>query len=123
MPVVRIEPGGVEANLLPGEAILAGLNRCGITVRKIGCRRGGCGICKTDLVSGTVTYERVVAESVLSTEEREQGKCLTCRAVPEGDVTVHLSDDDDVRTQPLGLLRYLNLPTSSQPAAPLQRSN
>jgi CDP-4-dehydro-6-deoxyglucose reductase len=115
MPTVRIEPQGWEAHLREGEAILAGLNRCGYTVRQIGCRRGGCGICKLELVAGEVTYEKVVADDVLSSDEKAAGRCLTCRAVPTGDVTLHV-DDGEISAAPAGLLRFLN--TSTPPARP-----
>ena len=107
MPIVRIEPSGFEAHLEPGEPVLAGLNRCGFTVRQVGCRRGGCGFCKLELVSGEVSYEKTVAASVLSDDEKASGTCLTCRAVPDGDITLHI-DDEDVSTKPTGLMKYLN---------------
>lgn len=107
MPVVRIEPSGFEAHLRPGEPVLEGLNRCGFTVRQVGCRRGGCGFCKLDLVSGQVTYEKVVAPTVLSEDEKAEGTCLTCRAVPDGDIALHI-DIEDVSTKPTGLMKFLN---------------
>jgi CDP-4-dehydro-6-deoxyglucose reductase len=114
MPVVRIEPSGFEAQLAPGEPVLAGLARCGFTVRKVGCRRGGCGFCKIELLEGEVTYDHPVADSVLGDDERGEGACLTCRAVPVGDITLHL-DQGDVSAAPTGLLKYLN--TAATPAA------
>jgi CDP-4-dehydro-6-deoxyglucose reductase len=117
MPNVRIEPQGWEAHLSEGEPILAGLNRCGYTVRQVGCRRGGCGICKLELVAGTVTYEKIVADDVLSGDEKAAGKCLTCRAVPDGDVTLHV-DDGEISAAPAGLLRFLNISSPAAPPAP-----
>ncbi|MEZ5097064.1 MAG: 2Fe-2S iron-sulfur cluster-binding protein [Nocardioides sp.] len=108
MPEVRIEPSGFTAHLLEGEPILAGLTRCGFTVRKIGCRRGGCGICKIELVAGEVDYVKVVADTVLTADERAAGTALTCRAVPLGDVVLHI-DEQEIDAAPPGLLRYLNL--------------
>jgi CDP-4-dehydro-6-deoxyglucose reductase len=101
---VTVDPDGVEVALLDGETILAGLYRSGYAYRT-GCRRGGCGICKVDLVSGDVDYTRTVAESVLSEDERASGTCLTCRAVPRGDVTIALRDEDLRRVSSL-LARY-----------------
>ncbi|WP_121251945.1 2Fe-2S iron-sulfur cluster-binding protein [Nocardioides ferulae] len=108
MPTVRIEPSGFVARLQPGEPVLAGLHRCGFTVRQVGCRRGGCGICKLELVQGEVTYEKAVAGTVLTSDERASGTCLTCRAVPAGDITLHI-DIEDVSAAPTGLLKYLNI--------------
>ncbi len=120
MPVVRIEPSGFTAHLAPGEPVLAGLARCGFTVRKVGCRRGGCGFCKIELVDGEVVYDHPVAESALSDGDREDGSCLTCRAVPVGDITLHL-DQGDVRAAPTGLLKYLNTAATDVAATSSER--
>lgn len=82
---------GVQA--YDDETVLAALHRSGHAVRS-GCRRGGCGICKVDLVSGTVRYTHPIAPSVLSDDERVDGVCLSCRAVPDGDVEVRLREHD-----------------------------
>lgn len=111
MPTVRLEPSGFTAHLQPGEPVLAGLHRCGFTVRQIGCRRGGCGFCKIELLEGEVTYEKTVAPTVLSSDERASGTCLTCRAVPNGDITLHIPTED-VSAAPTGLLKYLNIAAS-----------
>jgi hypothetical protein len=42
---------------------------------------------------------------VLSEDERASGTCLTCRAVPRGDVTIALRDEDLRRVSSL-LARY-----------------
>ena len=75
------------------ETVLAALHRSGHAVRS-GCRRGGCGICKVDVVDGDVAYTHPVAPSVLPDDERAAGVCLSCRAVPEGDVEVRLREHD-----------------------------
>ena len=93
MPVVTVRPGAVEVTLDDGETILDGLYRNGYAYR-IGCRRGGCGVCKVDLLVGEVRYDRTVAPEVLTAGERASGTCLTCRAVPVTDVTIALRDQD-----------------------------
>lgn len=77
----------------PGETVLAALRRS-VARPKLGCRRGGCGICKVTLLAGSVSYERVVAESVLTPAERTEGVCLTCRAIPESDLVVELREEE-----------------------------
>ena len=111
---VTVQPDGALVQLLPGETILAGLYRRGYAYRT-GCRRGGCGICKVDLLDGAVDYERPVAPTVLSDEEQAAGICLSCRAVPSGDITIALRDDVLKCTMPL--LAYLD-PIADRPKAP-----
>jgi CDP-4-dehydro-6-deoxyglucose reductase len=90
--VVEIAPDEVAVAVRQGEYILTALNRSGYGYRT-GCRRGGCGVCKADLISGAVEYPVTVSSSVLSPEEIEAGMCLPCRAVPTGDVVLRLRDD------------------------------
>ena len=42
---------------------------------------------------GEVSYNRVVADTVLTADELAGGTCLTCRAVPEGDVEIEMRDE------------------------------
>ena len=92
MPKLTVDPEGVVITLREGETILEGLYRSGYAYR-IGCRRGGCAICKVDIRSGEVSYNRPVAEKVLTDEEREAGICLTCRAVAESDLVISMRED------------------------------
>jgi len=99
MATVTVLPDGVSVRSRDGECILAALYRSGYGYR-IGCRRGGCGVCKVDLVAGAVEYTATVAEQVLTPGERAGGTCLTCRAVPRGDVVIRLRDDRLRRLSP-----------------------
>lgn len=92
MAEVTVRPAGIRLALRPGETILAGLHRAGYTYR-IGCRRGGCGICKAEVVDGEVPHRGAVADEALPPEP----ECLTCRAVPVSDVVIHLPDDARLR--------------------------
>ena len=92
MPTVTVHPTGEVVYLQPGETILSGLYQAGYAYT-VGCRRGGCAICKVDLRSGTVGYNRPVAADVLTDDERASGVCLTCRAVPESDITIEMRDE------------------------------
>lgn len=92
MPTVHVQPDGIEVQARPGECILGALNRSGYGYR-IGCRRGGCGICMVDLVSGEVEYPTTVSDSVLGDEDRHGGSCLSCRAIPVRAVVIRLRND------------------------------
>lgn len=89
---LRVEPDGTEVHVREGESLLSALNRSGYGY-KTGCRRGGCGVCKAELVSGAVDYPVTVSDDVLSPEDRQAGSCLPCRAVPAGDVVIRLHND------------------------------
>jgi len=93
MPVVTVHPSGEMIYLAPDETVLSGLYKAGYAYA-IGCRRGGCAVCKVDCLSGQFDYDHPIADSVLTTGERTDGTCLTCRAVPMGDITIEMRDED-----------------------------
>jgi CDP-4-dehydro-6-deoxyglucose reductase len=93
---VRILPADVRLGVRGGETIVDAVRRHGYRTR-YSCRRGGCGLCKADLVTGELTYSTPVADSVLTPAERRRGRCLPCRAHPVGDVAIRLGDGDELR--------------------------
>lgn len=99
MPVVTMHPGGQQVPIEDGATVLEGLYRAGYAIT-VGCRRGGCGICKADLRHGSVSYHKTVADAVLTEAERADGTCLTCRAVPDEDVTIAPRTGSVRRTNP-----------------------
>ena len=56
MPVVTVQPGGEVIYLDPDETVLSGLYKAGYAYA-VGCRRGGCAICKVDCLSGQFDYD------------------------------------------------------------------
>jgi ferredoxin len=93
---VTIMPDGVKVIVAEGETLLRALARVGLRYR-VGCKRGGCGICKVQLLAGEVAYERPIAPQVLSDDERVEGICLSCRAVPLTNVVIELQEGDRLR--------------------------
>jgi CDP-4-dehydro-6-deoxyglucose reductase len=93
---VTILPDGLHVTAAPDETVLRALARAGLRYR-VGCKRGGCGICKVQLVLGEVAYERPIAPQVLSDDERVEGVCLSCRAVPLTNVVIELQESDRLR--------------------------
>jgi CDP-4-dehydro-6-deoxyglucose reductase len=105
MPIVTVHPNGEVIYLDPDETVLSGRYRAGYAYA-IGCRRGGCAVCKVDCLSGRFNYDHLIADTVLTAEERSDGTCLTCRAVPKGDITIEMRDENLRLINPF--LRQLN---------------
>lgn len=93
---VTILPDGVQVTVGDDETLLRALSRAGLRYR-VGCRRGGCGICKVQLKLGEVRYERPVADTVLTDDERVEGICVSCRAVPLTNIVIELQEGDRLR--------------------------
>lgn len=89
MPEVTVVPGGVRVETSPDETVVDALRRIGWR-SAYKCRRGGCGACKARLVRGEVRYAQPIAGSVLSDNDRADGLCLPCRAIPVVDIVINL---------------------------------
>lgn len=105
MATVRVLPSNERIRVKEGESILEALHAAGLAYRT-GCRRGGCAVCKVDLRSGSVTYRKAIADTVMTEQEWADSTCLTCQAVPDGDVEIELREEElRVRCRPLLQLR------------------
>ena len=109
---ITVLPDGVHVTAVGEETLLRALARAGLRYR-VGCKRGGCGICKVQLLAGEVRYERPIADSVLTDDERVEGICLSCRAVPLTNVVIELQEGDRLR-RVLGFV-HPNTPTKGTP--------
>ncbi|MET4079689.1 2Fe-2S iron-sulfur cluster-binding protein [Janibacter sp. UYMM211] len=105
MPHVSIPALDEVVYLEPDETVLSGLYKAGYAYT-VGCKRGGCGVCKLDVLEGDFTYNRPVADSVVSADERTDGTCLSCRAVPDSDITIQMRTSELRLVNPI--LRQIN---------------
>mgnify|MGYP002787274162 CR=1 FL=1 len=78
-------PCAEAATLLAGMEALA---RRGIPV---GCRGGGCGVCKVRIEAGRVRTEKM-SRCHVSAAEEAAGYVLACRAYPQSDVRLRAVD-------------------------------
>lgn len=108
---VRIEPGGHEFTVEPGESVLDAALRHGFAF-SYGCRDGLCGSCKGKVLQGQFKY--VGEPKALSELEKAAGYALFCRAHPLGDLTVEVreigaSKDIVVKTLPARIVKMERL--------------
>jgi ferredoxin len=86
---VTLEETGESYRCSSKESLLAGMERLGKKGIPVGCRGGGCGVCKVAIVSGT--YEkRVMSRAYISVEEEANGIVMACRVRPAGDVVLRV---------------------------------
>lgn len=53
----------------------------------VGCRNGGCGACKAQVIAGNYVT-RKMNRAVITAEEQAQGYVLACKTYPQGDLTL-----------------------------------
>jgi len=74
---------GGEENVL---AAMECLRRQGIPV---GCRNGGCGVCKVEVLDGRFT-KRKMSRAVVTAEEEARGCVLACKVYPQSDLRINV---------------------------------
>lgn len=86
---VLIEETGETYRCSPQETLLAGMERLGKKGIPVGCRGGGCGVCKVEITSGTYV-KRVMSRDYISVEDEAAGRVLACRVRPTSDITLRV---------------------------------
>lgn len=86
---VTIQDTGESFRCASDESILRGMDKLGRRGIPVGCREGGCGVCKIQIISGEIV-KRVMSRDHVSAEEEAENKVLACRVRPASDLVVHV---------------------------------
>jgi ferredoxin len=70
-----------------GQDVLAAMERLGRRGIPVGCRGGGCGVCRVQVVAGRFRTQRV-SRAHIGEAERAAGICLACKLIPESNLTL-----------------------------------
>ena len=87
--VITIEDTGETYKCDERISVLEGMENLGKKGIPVGCRGGGCGVCKIEIVSGTYK-KRVMSRDHVSEAEEAQGVVLACRVRPTSEMTVRV---------------------------------
>lgn len=89
-----------------GGRVLHEMIRCHVRAVPVGCRGGGCGVCRVRILDGEYEALRMSRRHV-SEAELAEGVVLACRVVPRTDLVVecaprpeHTTDPDINSTEP-----------------------
>lgn len=86
---VLIEETGESFRCAQNESLLRGMERLGKKGIPVGCRGGGCGVCKVEIVSGDYT-KKVMSRAYVTQEEEAAGQVLACRVFPRSDIQLRV---------------------------------
>ena len=75
--------------------VLRAMEKLGRKGIPVGCRGGGCGICRVQVLDNGHYRTLKMSRAQISVEDEASGLCLACKLIPES----------DLRIQALGLLR------------------
>ncbi|RTE65499.1 ferredoxin [Amphritea opalescens] len=77
------------------QALLMGMERCNAGAINVGCRGGGCGVCKIRILSGEYEVKRM-SQVHCSADQLQQGFALACRVFPRSDLEIESDHCDAV---------------------------
>ena len=72
------------------EFVLKAMENCGLRAIAVGCRGGGCGVCRVKVIAGSYECARM-SKAQVSTEQQQQGYALACRLKPTSDLLIECS--------------------------------
>ena len=79
-----------------GQSLLAGMEYQQAQCIEVGCRGGGCGMCKIKVLQGEFNSKRM-SKAHINEEERAAGFVLACRIFPSTDMRIE-SDHFEINT-------------------------
>lgn len=97
--LLRDASGADHEFLSPAEIpLLQGMIAARLSAIDVGCRGGGCGICRIKVLSGP--YRSLpMSRSRISQEDEAQGIVLACRIIPEGEIAIETYPLDRCRAK------------------------
>lgn len=91
MHPIEIVDTGLKYECDERQSLLRGMERLGKRGIPVGCRGGGCGVCKVRVLSGQYQLEKM-SRACVSETDLAAGIVLACKAFPRSEVTVELVD-------------------------------
>ncbi len=85
--MITIDDTGESYRCVDYCSVLEGMEALGKRGIPVGCRNGGCGVCKVQVIDGTYN-KRVMSREYVSAEEEASGCVLSCRIKPSSDLRI-----------------------------------
>ena len=86
---VTITNTGESYRCTDQRSVLEGMEALGKRGIPVGCRNGGCGVCKVEVLSGQYA-SRVMSREHVSEEDEACGRVLSCRVRPLSDLQLNV---------------------------------
>ncbi|MDD1656797.1 MAG: 2Fe-2S iron-sulfur cluster-binding protein, partial [Methanomicrobiales archaeon] len=115
MPSVTFLPTYRKIAVDPGTTILEAAQKAGIQMNVVCGGLGKCGKCVVSLKSGLTTFDREKYGRFFTPGELENGACLACQTVVEGDVQVLIPESTLIQEQKI-LMESLGIETELHPS-------
>ncbi|MGQ0698987.1 MAG: 2Fe-2S iron-sulfur cluster-binding protein [Panacagrimonas sp.] len=67
------------------QSVLAAMSQAGAACVQVGCRSGGCGVCRVKILSGSFDAG-LMSRAQVSEQDRDEGIALACQLFPRSDL-------------------------------------
>ncbi len=84
---ITIDDTGESYRCVDYRSVLEGMEALGKKGIPVGCRNGGCGVCKVQVISGSYS-KRVMSREHISEADEAAGRVLSCRIKPTSDLRI-----------------------------------
>ncbi len=84
--IISIEDSGEEFTCSSERNVLKAMEQLGRKGIPVGCRGGGCGVCRVQVVGGGRYRTGRMSRAQVPAEDEEKGICLACKLFPEADL-------------------------------------
>ncbi len=86
---ITIDDTGESYRCVDTRSVLEGMEALGKKGIPVGCRNGGCGVCKVQVQSGSYS-QRVMSREHVSEADEASGCVLSCRIKPTSDLRLRV---------------------------------
>lgn len=87
---VTLLPAQTSFKCRPDEDLLVGMRRAGMVGIPVGCRGGGCGVCRIRVLEGQFSAKRM-SRAHVSEQQEQCGEALACRVFAQTDLRVEVT--------------------------------
>lgn len=87
---IRLEASDVSFSCGEEQRLLHAMQDQGIASIPVGCKGGGCGVCRVQILQGEYETRKMSRNHVSETEELE-GYALSCRVIPKSNLSLRLA--------------------------------
>ena len=83
---IIIEGTGDSFSCMPGQNVLQAMEQLGNRVIPVGCRGGGCGVCRVQVLGNGRYRTGKMSRTEITMDDEQNGICLACKLFPEGNL-------------------------------------
>ncbi len=83
---ITIEKNNESFNCPADKNVLKAMEQLGRKGIPVGCRGGGCGVCRVQVVGNGKYHTGKMSRTQVSVEDESVGICLACKLIPDSDL-------------------------------------